>query len=219
MVPGNNAFPVHPILHRSLTPREAARLQTFPDDFVFAGDRRNQCILVGNAVPSLFAEAIGRSIIQHAKSRAEPKASMPAATLPSPKAKTVKPLPAEHATGFVDLFCGAGGITIGLERAGWTPLLGVDLNVCASATHRRNFPHVPHLEEDPSQPAVLDEVVSSAAGKEVGNPCRRAALSGVFHLWQPAVREHTWVRSPQGPATGWCSHSSRRFEGYGHAGS
>ena len=30
MVPGNNAFPIHPVLDRSLTPREAARLQTFP---------------------------------------------------------------------------------------------------------------------------------------------------------------------------------------------
>jgi len=54
IVPGNNALPVHPTLDRSLTPREAARLQTFPDGHVFEGDRRKQCILVGNAVPPLL---------------------------------------------------------------------------------------------------------------------------------------------------------------------
>jgi DNA (cytosine-5)-methyltransferase 1 len=37
LVPGNNALPVHPTENRSLTPREGARLQTFPDSYVFAG--------------------------------------------------------------------------------------------------------------------------------------------------------------------------------------
>ncbi len=41
IVPGNNALPVHPTLNRSLTPREAARIQTFPDDYIFMGDRRS----------------------------------------------------------------------------------------------------------------------------------------------------------------------------------
>lgn len=51
MVPGHNAFPVHPTLNRTLTPREAARLQTFPDSHIFLGTRQEQCIQVGNAVP------------------------------------------------------------------------------------------------------------------------------------------------------------------------
>jgi DNA (cytosine-5)-methyltransferase 1 len=62
MVPGHNAFPLHPTLNRSLTVREAARLQTFPDKIIFEGTRQEQCILVGNAVPVLLAKILGNKI-------------------------------------------------------------------------------------------------------------------------------------------------------------
>lgn len=55
MVPGHNAFPIHPTLNRTLTPREAARIQTFPDSHIFFGTRQEQCIQVGNAVPPMMA--------------------------------------------------------------------------------------------------------------------------------------------------------------------
>lgn len=62
MVPGHNAFPLHPTEHRSLTVREAARIQTFPDDVIFSGNRQEQCIQVGNAVPVKLAESFAKYI-------------------------------------------------------------------------------------------------------------------------------------------------------------
>ena len=64
LVPGHNAFPIHPWLNRLLTVREAARIQTFSDDLEFCGPSKDQCIQVGNAFPPMMAERLGQSIIK-----------------------------------------------------------------------------------------------------------------------------------------------------------
>ena len=50
---------IHPEQHRTISIREAARIQSFPDWFVFAGTNSQQYEQVGNAVPPLLAKAIG----------------------------------------------------------------------------------------------------------------------------------------------------------------
>lgn len=53
---------IHPKLPRVLTAREMARLQSFPDDFIFEGKKNKQLVQIGNAVPPLLGKAIGLAI-------------------------------------------------------------------------------------------------------------------------------------------------------------
>jgi len=55
---------IHPIHDRAISIREAARLQSFPDSFVFVGTKDSQYQQVGNAVPPLMARAIAREVIK-----------------------------------------------------------------------------------------------------------------------------------------------------------
>jgi DNA (cytosine-5)-methyltransferase 1 len=58
---------IHPTQNRSLTPREAARVQSFPDWFSFPVARTQQFRLIGNAVPPLVGEAIGLAVKEYLK--------------------------------------------------------------------------------------------------------------------------------------------------------
>ena len=82
--PGNGCT-IHPDADRMLTLREAARLQTFPDDVEFHGPARAQQAQVGNAVPPLLGAQLGLMFPPGA---------------------------------VVDVFAGAGGLSLGLLAAG-----------------------------------------------------------------------------------------------------
>lgn len=56
---------VHPTDQRAISVREAARLQSFPDRFVFKGPQSRQFVQVGNAVPPLLAAGVARAVCQH----------------------------------------------------------------------------------------------------------------------------------------------------------
>ena len=69
---------IHPTQNRSLTPREAARIQSFPDWFEFPIARTHQFRVIGNAVPPLVGEAVGiavKSYIEKSLKRSKPTRS------------------------------------------------------------------------------------------------------------------------------------------------
>ncbi|MBU1347545.1 MAG: DNA cytosine methyltransferase [Alphaproteobacteria bacterium] len=183
IVPGNNALPVHPVLDRSLTAREAARLQGFPDDHIFRGDRRSQCIQVGNAVPPPLARQLAESIWRRILPFKGAEAVRTVQPVTPATVRTAAPLrQARSAPGFIDLFCGAGGFQIGFERAGLQALACADNSSVVAKTHAHNYPSTPFVSGDLAQTQVQDEV-ASYCGPEVfavvgGPPCQGFSVFG-----------------------------------------
>ena len=63
IVAGHRALPVHPTLDRTMSVREAARIQGFEDSYTFCGPRAAQPLQVANAVPPPMAAAIARQLL------------------------------------------------------------------------------------------------------------------------------------------------------------
>jgi DNA (cytosine-5)-methyltransferase 1 len=65
----------HPFEDRNITLREGARLQSFDDRFQFQGTQEEVAALIGNAVPPLLAEIVGRALLSHLRGRPNPNVS------------------------------------------------------------------------------------------------------------------------------------------------
>lgn len=187
IVPGNNALPVHPTLNRSLTAREAARIQSFPDYFIFRGDRRSQCILVGNAVPPLLAAKLAESVSNFINDIDYDGISPDGQAIVGTKFSRHKVNSIKkngRATlKFADLFSGVGGFTQGLEAAGLECVLGADFDEYAVEAYRRN--HTSHeclkidLADPKNQKLVADRLKKEKVDLIVGGPpCQGFSIFG-----------------------------------------
>lgn len=83
---------------------------------------------------------------------------------------------------FVDLFCGAGGMTQGLVQAGFQPIVSVEINPIATATHKKNFPNCHHFGGDIEQfqpREWLKQIDSPEVHLVVGGPpCQGFSVAG-----------------------------------------
>ncbi len=79
---------IHPKQNRTLTPREAARVQSFPDWFQFPVARTHQFRVIGNAVPPLVSEAVGRAVTKYLKGLTSMKHSTVWSIAPLPESHT-----------------------------------------------------------------------------------------------------------------------------------
>lgn len=184
IVPGNNALPVHPTLNRSMTPREAARIQTFPDSFIFEGDRRSQCIQVGNAVPPLMAAKLAITVKGHILGKKMKGEKPEGSILVGNEYKTrLKKKNLRANLKFADLFSGVGGFTEGFKAAGLECVLSADNDEYAVAAHRINHPNDECLNVDLSIDKDRQKLIKQLKEKKVdlivgGPPCQGFSIFG-----------------------------------------
>jgi DNA (cytosine-5)-methyltransferase 1 len=184
IVPGNNALPVHPTLNRSMTPREAARIQTFPDTYIFEGDRKSQCIQVGNAVPPLMGAKLAIAVQNHIKG-VKMKGEKPQGTITTGDTFKVnkKKKNGRANLKFADLFSGVGGFTEGFKSAGLECVLSADYNEYAVNAHRMNHPDDECWHTDLSIKSEREKVIKYLKKEKVnlivgGPPCQGFSIFG-----------------------------------------
>ena len=151
--PGNGTY-IHPTHNRVISAREAARFQSFPDSYVFHGSKGSLCKQIGNAVPPLLAFSVASQI--------------------------------EKETGtknLLDLFCGAGGLSLGFGWAGYNIVAANDNFKQACDTYRANHNETALIEGDITNKNIQSELLRIAKRGKVdivvgGPPCQGFSNAG-----------------------------------------
>lgn len=153
-----NGCNLHPAQDRVMSNREAARLQSFPDDFVFMGSKASQYKQIGNAVPPLLGRFVSSLIKPYLKSY-----------------------------NFIDLFAGCGGLSEGFIMNGYNLLAAneIDKNIIltnkfnhSKYTDEKNF-----ILGDVTKEEVKQQIIECCTGKKVdviagGPPCQGFSYAG-----------------------------------------
>ncbi len=152
---------VHPKEHRYVSVREAARLQGFADEHVFAGPLTATQHQVGNAVPPPLAKAVGEAIGEQLIFGDR-----------------------DASNRVISLFSGAGGLDLGLKQAGFEMGVCAEIDPFSCATLRWNNPGWAVIERD-LQLVSSKELMQTAGlrGTETalvvgGTPCQPFSNAG-----------------------------------------
>jgi DNA (cytosine-5)-methyltransferase 1 len=161
---------LHPEQHRNISVREAAILQGFPKEFSFEGPFVNQYRQIGEAVPPAFARCVAWHVLDffnHPKKK----------TLPIPeRKKSYKPIDHTPGVGLVDVFCGAGGLSLGFGAAGFNSVYAFDTDASAVNTFNCSLECVAEVS-DVTSTGIAESISKALAARQPyvivgGPPCQ-----------------------------------------------
>lgn len=152
-----NSSNLHPEQQRMISIREGARLQSFPDNFIFHGTKSSQYKQIGNAVPPLLARAVAETLENHLQNKT-----------------------------FIDLFAGAGGMSEGFRMKNFDLLGAVEIEKNYFETFKKNHSenNQEFLQiGDITKNEVKDKIKSIANSQKVGViggglPCQGFSYAG-----------------------------------------
>ena len=162
---------LHPEQHRNISVREAALLQSFPHNYVFTGGFVNQYRQIGEAVPPLFARHLAHAVLNHL--RPLPPRVLSVKT----RIDSIKPDSTRSASTLasVDLFCGAGGLSLGFEAAGLATAYAADIDASAIDTFNKNVGPEGDVR-DVLSPEIVDAISERVGDRPFvlagGPPCQ-----------------------------------------------
>lgn len=149
----------HPEQDRGLTAREAALLQSFPNGFEFTGKSDDIYRQIGEAVPPMLSAAVAANVLIELISKEptqeeldsspqsidEPVSSSYSSVIAG--IKTKEKITRTTKFSCIDSFCGAGGLGLGLQRAGFDILLSFDIDQICIDTINVNKKYFNHPAE------------------------------------------------------------------------